>query len=90
MTKQELNRRRSILSSAIGDYLELKRDAQERDKRLRNRRGKLVEVRRTRATLDFGDIGEWNVSICLLLLPFSVEPLPGQRELFPLGEGGAA
>jgi len=69
--------------------------------RLWERPAKLVAVNRTNVVLDFGDDlfselvnwaplseWQWNFSITAVVLPGSIEPAPGQRQLFDL-EGQA-
>lgn len=83
--KQELDRRRLILSRAIGCRLQLKCKYLKRSDPLRGERGELIDVRRTRATLRFGELGDWDIPIVEVLLPHSVEPDPLQRPLFVEG-----
>jgi hypothetical protein len=80
----ELSRRRRILARHIGYELCIKRGYLRPKDRLCGLVGRLVEVRRTKAILDFGEPGggQWNVPIIAVLLPYSCEPAPGQRELF--------
>jgi hypothetical protein len=89
----DLSRRRAILMRAIGLPVQLKRSAIKPRDPLRGRVGTLADVRRTRVTIEYGAPDEfgfveehdkWDVSIPLVLLPGSIEPLPGQRELFAL------
>lgn len=86
-SRQELDRRREILQRAIGESVAIKRDTLKRGHCLRNRRGVLSDVRRTRCTILFDDVGEWTVPIAAVWLPFSLEPLPGQLSLFAVQEG---
>lgn len=80
--KRELDRRRLLLFHAIGDHLQLKREALKPKHVLHGRSGELLDVRRTKATIDFADAGKWNVPIVEVLLPGSIEPDPRQRDLF--------
>lgn len=47
-----------------------------------DRLGTLVEVRRTRCTIDFDDAGKWTVGIKQVQLEYQHESAPGQRYLF--------
>lgn len=78
----DLQRRRTILGRHIGDDVQLKSVQRKRTDPLRGAAGILLEVRRTRASIDFGSLGRWNVPIESILLPGAVEPDPRQRPLF--------
>lgn len=78
----ELQRRRTILGWHIGDAVQLKKRSLKRNDPLRGLTGILLVVRRTRASIDFGSLGRWNVPIESILLPGAVEPDPRQRPLF--------
>jgi hypothetical protein len=81
----DLDRRRSILLRAIGERLCLKRGTVTTRHPLHGLAGVLTDVRRTKCTLRFDELHdrpEWNVPIAAVWLPYSVEPLSGQQELF--------
>lgn len=78
----DLSRRRAVLSRYVGYSCELKRGKEKRHKFLIGVPGKLVDVRRTRATVDFGSLGEWTVPVDWIWLPPSPQPAPNQMELF--------
>ncbi len=77
----EIRRRRRILLSHLGRPVRLKRRALWPGDPLHGREGLLVEVRRSWCTVDFGADRRWDVPIREILLPYSSEPAPGQREL---------
>lgn len=81
-TDPELARRRAILNRSIGEPVQLKREHVKPKDPLRGQQGVLLDVKRTRALLDFGDQGEWFVPVKYVLLPGSTEPDPRQIELF--------
>ena len=101
----DIKRRREILARHIGEHVSVKR--QHREVKDAPNVGVLVDVKRTRAVVRFGEplpdrtfdfihdgspkpkpkavfgvSGQWTMPLDWLLLPGSVEPLPGQRELF--------
>ncbi len=78
----ETQRRREILFRHIGDAVQLKASLLKPGDRLRGLTGILLDVRRTRASIDFGPHGRWNVLIDSILLPGAVEPDPRQQPLF--------
>jgi len=80
-----VDRRRAILIRAIGEHLQLKRESLKRNDPLKGLAGELIEVRRTKATLDF-DGDKWDVPIVQILLPGSVEPDLRQLDLFTAPE----
>ena len=77
-----LQRRRTLLGRHIGDEVQLKSVQRKRADPLRGAAGILLAVRRTRASIDFGSLGVWNVPIESILLPGAVEPDPRQQPLF--------
>ena len=44
--------------------------------------GTLTEVRRTRCSINFGSLGQWQASIHFVQLEYQHESAPGQRYLF--------
>ncbi len=62
----------------IGETVRIKRSGHCLD----GRSGTLADVRRTRATIDYGLIGKWDIPIVQVTPPLQVEPCPGQLELF--------
>ena len=78
----DLQRRRTILCCHIGGEVQLKTSQCKRTDPLRGLTGILLDVRRTRASIDFGPHGRWNVLIDSILLPGAVEPDPRQQPLF--------
>ncbi len=100
----ELKRRRQILNYHIGGKVQIKRSCLSTRERKSGLPfvGTLVEVRRTKASIRFGEpvppwsndtegvpwqpaifglFGQWSVPINWILLPSSIEPLPGQLAL---------
>ncbi len=78
----ELDRRRTILNRSIGERVQLKRAHVKTKDPLRGRLGVLLDVKRTRALIDFDELGRWSVPVEHLLLPGSTEPDARQIGLF--------
>ena len=91
----DIARRKRILLQSIGQDVQLKRGTIRPKHRLCGQSGRLLDVRRTRVLVGFPIdrasetqplFDEWTFPIAWVLLPGSIEPLPGQRELFAATE----
>jgi len=74
--------RRDLLAKYLGDQVKLRREFCKPKDPLRGRYGQLVAVNRTRAKIDYGDIGLWMVPIRQVIIPPTVEPMANQLALF--------
>jgi len=74
----EVRRRRELLKRHIGETVRTKAKSKARKV---GERGVLLDVKRTRALIDF-DGCEWFVPMMMIQLPGSVEPDPRQLAMF--------
>jgi len=74
--------RRDLLAKYLGDQVKLRREFCKPKDPLRGRYGQLVAVKRTRAEIDYDDLGRWVVPVNQVLMPGTVEPMVNQLALF--------